>query len=187
MNIETKKFHEPNGGLNFHVIVHPNNGVSGGHDHFPDDIPGEFGGLEEAIFGYITSVVSLFPFEELRNFHPEIIYIPTLEDASKVLSEYDSSKSTLCINNIDPHTFLSVGHDFEGFPKEHIFSDLDIFDFSRLLQQWENINCTVELDRGIICHPQNVQENILEVEYSNYHMRFRVLNQNTMNFLHTHC
>ncbi len=118
MNKETEEFYGPNGGLYFLAIVFvdPNDGITFGHDNFPNNFLGDIGGIEQSILGDSGCVIFFLELDELTGTHPEIVDMPALENVSEILSEKEALEPTLQIDDVDPETAVDVGHGFKGLP-----------------------------------------------------------------------
>ncbi len=99
------------------IFVHPNDSISSGHDNFPNDLFDKLIGSKKAILRNNGGVICLFHFDKSSGTHPQIVYMPPLENISKILPEQYALESTLRIYNINPRTVMNVCHDFESFPQ----------------------------------------------------------------------
>lgn len=125
------------------LAVDPDNGIPFGHDHLPEDILGVLVGLEKTVFGYIALLVSFLPVDELANSHPHVINMPALKNPPEIFPEEHANKPPLLINNIDPQTLISIGHDLKCLPQPPRSLNLDILSLAGLQQR-------VDIDRAVI-------------------------------------
>ncbi len=104
MHKKTEQFHKSDGGLDFASVmfVNPYNGISLGHDDFPNNFLGNVMGREEPVVRNCGCVVHFLEFDKLTRAHPQVINMPALEDISEVLSEEKTLESPVFVDDIYP-------------------------------------------------------------------------------------
>ena len=133
------------------VFINANQSDTLIHHHLPQNVPRELVRVE--IFelrNFLSAFSSLFlPFDEFSHTHPKIIYLPPLENLSKVLTEQHPLKFPVSTHNVNPLTLLSISHDFKSFPERPIVVNFNVL-YSSCWEKRTDGDGVVMIDGGLV-------------------------------------
>lgn len=185
---KTEKLHESYRCFNFIpiILINPNDCISFSHDYFPNYLFSNVWRVKESIIRDSWGIMFLFKFNEVSSAHPKVIYMPSFEDISEILSVKKSFKSSLTVNNIDPKTSMNISHGFKSLPKRFTLMYFNISLKICCFEQRWNSDTVVRLGVRLIGDSKKVKKNIFKVENGNDHFWLNILDKDTMNFFNNH-
>lgn len=166
-------------------LVHAHDCVPPAHHDFPNYLLGGVLEVEEAVFRDLGAVLLALEVEEVANAHLYLLQVPLLEDVPEVFPEEHAAESILLVEYVDPQAAVGLGEMLESGGQLLMAEDSPLLEAVVLNERLDG-HVGADLGRRLIGYPQQIQEDVLEVDDGDHHAGVHVFHQDAVDLLQDH-